>query len=130
MTYFGDPWDAPAFEDAEQVPAPTGAPCDYCEEPIAEDDRGVITTGAARGEDGRPVPKNFFSHLECFLLAVTGPLAHLEGRCGCPSPTATGAVADPDGEKPWREQGREVMAWLENGQRKDSEPDRSGLPGA
>lgn len=80
MNWFGNPWPsaearAPVCEDdAERVPVPVGELCLFCDESIAEDDRGELMgySGGMRAV-----------HIECtFRQSVGGP-AHLLGTCTC-----------------------------------------------
>lgn len=71
MRYFGERWDAPAFDDAVQVDRPVGAVCTPCGEPIAEDDSGTFWG------DGKPV------HIECWLRMGVGGPNHLLRKCSC-----------------------------------------------
>lgn len=77
--FFGERWDAPAFDEAEQVPTPVGAPCGYCERLIMQGEQGTYQIFG--NEDGsaesRPV------HLGCFLRILLGPPHHLLGLCSC-----------------------------------------------
>ena len=69
--YFGERWDAPAFDDALKMPVPVGQQCSHCQEAIAEEDSG---TWYANG----PVV-----HIECWLRVGLGGINHLAGRCTC-----------------------------------------------
>ena len=72
MDWFGENWGAPITEDGLHVETPVGQPCLFCEEPIAEGDRGVIMRWIAEGQWGvRPV------HAECELRDVMGGIEHL-----------------------------------------------------
>lgn len=106
--FFGMRWDAPMLDNAARVATPVGAVCLHCAEPIEDGDQGVMrpylteTDGyAARGE-WRP------AHRECDLRSMVGSVAHLEGRCVCDGGHDTGGTE----EVSWRQQGRDVMAWL------------------
>lgn len=74
--WWGAPWPAEdrrapiCDDDRYRVAVPIGATCLLCEELVDENDRG-ITMG--RGTQ--------IAHAECNLRAVTGNLAHLEGKC-------------------------------------------------
>ena len=80
-TYFGEPWDAPLFDDggAVQLPTPVGRPCLTCGEPVVEGDRGEIMPHL-RVEGGRPVATVEPIHAECGLLDAVG---HEYGICHC-----------------------------------------------
>jgi hypothetical protein len=66
--FFGERWDAPAVEDAVQVPTPVGEVCQYCGEPIAAGDRGWVRA------------PQVWAHTECEMLGIVG---HLYGVCSC-----------------------------------------------
>ena len=51
-------------------------------------------------------------HLECWLRTGLGSIAHLEGRCYC----VTG-VLDEDTGLSHREEGRQVMEWVQRRKR-------------
>lgn len=75
MKVFGEKW---AHEDLETCATPVGEPCLYCEEPIAEGDKGVVMPFT--DESGtREVPE----HRECFMRSIFGSLGHLTGTCSC-----------------------------------------------
>ena len=123
MRVFGAPWDAPAYDDGEQVPTPVGEPCEQCRELIEQGDRGVVIPGAkvidAAGPGrlevragreptaGRWVTVLLPFHLECHLRLSLGSLAHLEGRCSC-----TGAE-EPAVDMTAREEARAVQRHVE-----------------
>lgn len=77
--YFGRRYDAPAYDDSDQVETPVGATCVWCDEAIADDDDGWLN-----GVDQA-------SHRECWLRAVIGGANHITGRCSC-----CGGDQDPD----------------------------------
>lgn len=93
--YFGQWWDAPAYDDATKVETPVGTPCLMCGEEIAEGDSGNYFVGSLEG-----LPQ----HLECWLRSSLGSLEHLQGRCTC--------VAGGREQGSYREQARAVMAWV------------------
>lgn len=100
--YFGERWDAPAFDDAREVPTPVGEICGYCEEAVAEGDSGILMTFLeSLGARQRPV------HIECWLRAALGDICHLDGRCTC-----FDAENGEHDDRPWREQGRATMEWV------------------
>jgi hypothetical protein len=99
--YFGERWDAPAFDDAIEMPTPVGETCGLCEEPVEADDSGTIQQFYAGGVLGpRPV------HIECWLRQGLGSPAHLRGECSC------SGRPEPADDRSWREQGREVMRMI------------------
>ena len=98
--FFGERWDAPAFDDAIQRERPLGSLCGLCEEPIEEGDSGtwqVFGIGDALHAEVRP------EHIECWIRAGLGSPAHLRGECSC------AGHEDEADDRSWREQGREVM---------------------
>lgn len=97
--YFGVKYDAPAWDDAPELPTPVGQKCLLCEEEVLDGESGVIIM--AMGPVGvGPAPQ----HIECFLRSILGSVAHLEGRCIC----SGGTVEDMD-DRPYRVQARETM---------------------
>lgn len=96
QVYFGRRWDAPAFDDAIEIPTPVGQLCLWCGEPIEAGDNGS-TMGSPTGV--QPV------HLECFLRSLLGDVPHLEGRCLC------SGGGDHD-ERPYHEGSRAALEWL------------------
>lgn len=100
--YFGQRWDAPAFDDAIEQEPPVGDTCGQCEESIEQGDSGTWQTFILGGPDDwnpqvRPV------HIECWVRAGLGSPAHLRGQCSC-----AGHEEPPD-DRSWRDQGREVV---------------------
>lgn len=74
--FFGDPWDAPIVDYAHsQGETPVGEKCLYCEEAIAEGDRGWYTAVLSAGE-----PRLAYVHAECEILGISG---HSYGVCSC-----------------------------------------------
>lgn len=113
MQFFGEPWDMPALDDAEQVPTPVGQACvSPCGELIAEGEQGILIPGIVEGPMGAPIPKMVAFHRECWIRNVIGSFDHLEGRCSCVRSGQLGGDEE-RGEENWREQGRQTMAWLE-----------------
>lgn len=102
--YFGVRWDAPAFEDAIEVPTPVGEACLMCQEPVDEGESGVLTPYLGDLENG---PDLRAVHIECWLRSLLGSVAHLEGRCTC----FGGSIQDYD-DRPYRVVARETMAWI------------------
>lgn len=79
MGWFGTRWDAPAFEDAPEVPVPFGAECLGCSELIEADDAGITMPYITHDMQAR----RGAYHLECHLRSILGSVAHLEHRCSC-----------------------------------------------
>ena len=105
LQFFGQRWDAPAFESAVEVPVPVGQTCLFCPEPIGSDDSGVVTPYIdERGKaSASPI------HIECHIRSIVGSVAHLEGRCSC----VTGRGSDDHTNTSWRQQGRDTITWLQ-----------------
>jgi hypothetical protein len=102
LRYFGEWWDAPAYDDAVLVETPVGVACMSCREPIEQGDSGNLMAYAELdGSTGGIV------HLECWLRMGLGSVAHLTGRCSC-----SGVGEEPQGSL--REQGRAVRAYVED----------------
>lgn len=94
--YFGRLWDAPAFDDATEIPTPTGEDCGWCDEPIGPDDSGTMMSFP----DGlRP------AHIECWLRSALGDVYHLRGECSC-------SGGDGHDERPYREASRASVQWM------------------
>jgi len=83
MKWFGASWGAPFCEADEHIETPVGETCVHCDEPIAENDQGIVYANG-------PI-----AHLNCFLRGIHGSLAHIEKRCSCYVPGAT--CTDPEG---------------------------------
>jgi len=73
MRWFGPAPFSRLCDEVPHVPTPVGAPCVYCEEPIAPDERGYFYVGAP------PPPV----HYECFVRQIVGSVAHQQHRCSC-----------------------------------------------
>lgn len=73
MRWFGHPYDAPAWDQMDQVGIPVGQPCADCTIPITTDDDGISIPDAV---SGRYLPE----HLACFIAAILGPDAPLPRR--------------------------------------------------
>jgi hypothetical protein len=97
MNWFGE-WSGPYCEPDGKIPPPVGKVCEWCGEPIAATDSGVVYANG-------PV-----SHRECFRRAVLGSIAHLERKCSCSVPGST--ENDPPGMSR-REAARLVDKWVE-----------------
>lgn len=96
--FFGERWDAPAFDDAIQRPTPVGETCGLCTEAIDEDDAGTWQTFIEL--DGASVKP---MHIECWLRQGLGSPAHLRGECSC------SGGPEPEDNRSYRDQGREVI---------------------
>ena len=123
FAYFGEKWDAPAWDDGVLVPTPVGERCALCEEPVEAGDSGVRNMTLREAKPGQEanvlmgsgtaaVWRSEPMHLECFLRSVRGSIAHLEGRC------SRHGGAEPEApELSLREDARAVLAWLRNEKR-------------
>lgn len=61
VRWFGPPWSANVNETCEQVPAPVGEICMYCNEAIKKGERGVAMVHTDNhGSQYRPM------HIDCF----------------------------------------------------------------
>ena len=69
MKYFGP--ECSRKEGEEQVPAPVGQPCIWCDEPIGALDMGTIDNGGS------------ITHYECLMRSVLGSSGHQLGNCFC-----------------------------------------------
>lgn len=87
--YFGEPWDAPALDDATWVPTPVGEQCEICHEAIVSGDRGWIR-GAVRTVSGLLAASTAVLHAECEVLTIVG---HSVGVCFCTGYGHTRAAA-------------------------------------
>jgi len=66
MKWFGESWHAPVCEPDEHIETPVGEDCGYCDEPIAEGDRGLRMPFV-----GDPSEKGYMNaHQMCLLRAV------------------------------------------------------------
>jgi hypothetical protein len=81
MKWFGVSWGALVCEEATHVDIQSilGTPCAYCEEPIAEGDRGFVVPYYASNEGPAHLPH----HLECFIRGIAGSVAHQMRQCSC-----------------------------------------------
>lgn len=100
MKFFGERWDAPAFDDAEEVPTPVGSSCLTCGEPILMGESGITMPAYLNG--GVSIEP---MHIECHLRQMLGCVAHLEERCSCHGGD------EHDGFD--REAARAVMRWVQ-----------------
>lgn len=105
--YFGERWDAPAFDDAIQMPVPTGDRCLYCEIEITHEDSGTFQHYWEPGSDPklmRPV------HIECWFRSGMGSPAHMRGECSC------FGKEEPEDPRSFYEQGKESIAIFKRGE--------------
>jgi hypothetical protein len=79
--FFGERWDAPIVDDAEQVLTPVGLPCYDCGHAIEANDQGFLRPYVSQGDlDGtfkaelRPI------HRGCDMAGSAG---HVFGVCSC-----------------------------------------------
>src|SRR5689334_5673646 len=98
--FFGERWDAPMLDDANEIPTPVGKQCGYCEEVIVEGDSGLLQTFVdLNSATQNPV------HIECLLVAILGDVFHHHRQCSCYG----GSGHD---DRPHRERGRALVAVL------------------
>lgn len=89
MHWFGTAWPAPGWpaavceDERMRVPVPVGEICLYCGEAVSPDDSGIMSGYVEVLPTGEWVSSIRPQHVECFVRAVMGPMAHLEGRCLC-----------------------------------------------
>lgn len=94
VKYQGRWWDAPFTDDAVQADL-SGRDCEYCREPITQDDDAVWQPYV-------------LGHLECHLRSALGDVQHLEGRCIC-----SGGPAERDNSNAtYREEAKATLQWL------------------
>ena len=98
--YFGERWDAPAFDEAVRVDVPVGSVCLFCGETVEVEDSGTFTAYASTSGSSIEAV-----HIECWLRSILGCLSHLRHRCSC-----YGGVAH---EGHTRSDARAVMGWLQ-----------------
>lgn len=67
MKWFGKSWDAPICGDTEHVDTPTDKLCFCCQEPIAENDQGLIIPYLGKTTDTEEP-----WHTRCLLLSIVG----------------------------------------------------------
>jgi hypothetical protein len=77
--YFGPSWTRHLYR-ARRVDTPLGQDCYLCEEPIIENDRGLIKAVARMGDDGQPYGAIKPVHIECDALPIIG---HTVDICPC-----------------------------------------------
>lgn len=105
QNFFGERWDAPAFDDATEIPTPVGERCLDCDELIAEGDSGTMTPAIIKTEDGYGSEIRA-QHIECHLRHFLGSPAHIMGQCSC------SGGEEPEDSRTWREQGLESIRLL------------------
>jgi hypothetical protein len=74
--FFGERWNAPIVDHAQQASTPVGVPCYQCERPIQEDDQGSIRPLITE----KALAKDLASHRGCDMPTTIG---HLFGLCSC-----------------------------------------------
>lgn len=80
LIYFGPAWSDAMLRRARRVETPEGQDCFLCEEPIVENDRGLLRAVARLGSDEKPFGKIEPVHVECDYLPIIG---HAVGVCFC-----------------------------------------------
>lgn len=101
--YFGDPWDAPAWDDAPKVDTPVGGQCTHCSDLIEAGGSGVMVWTIRVSRYGYEP-----THLECHMRAALGALEHVKAL-------DAGEVLDCSGghdESDWRNEGRKIIEYL------------------
>jgi len=89
VKWFGDPWPTDELRASvcespnDRVGTPEGERCLWCEEPIAENDRGIIMPCIVLGLDGNPKSELRPCHVECNVRQVVGSMNHINGNCLC-----------------------------------------------
>jgi len=106
--YFGQWWDAPAFDDAIEKDRPVGETCGMCQESIEEADSGTWQA-FIEGEPDAWQAQSKPVHIECWLRSGLGSPAHLRGQCAC------AGNEEPPEDRSYREQGREVIRMIREG---------------
>lgn len=108
--WFGEPWPSESMRaevcssEDQRVQVPTHKSCLYCDEPIAEGDRGMVMP-AVKTKDRQTYETTLeAAHAECFIRMTVGSLRHLNRTCTCYG----GDDSRPDGMSP-REEAREVF---------------------
>jgi hypothetical protein len=83
----------------------------HCTIEVVEGDRGTFVLVVADAEEpAEAVARREPVHLECAMRAAIGPVSHLEGRCTCATDPVRPRTA-------WRQEGLDVLAWLEKNHR-------------
>jgi hypothetical protein len=86
--YFGDhPW---VHNPPPKIRAPVGLRCQWCDEPIAESDSGVVSP---MGKEEGPCVVSVATHIECAARQVFGSVGHQLKQCPC----VGGTYTDPPG---------------------------------
>lgn len=76
--WFGQAFDAPAWDGMPEVPTPVGKPCLWCQEPIKEGDAGITMPYVQPlGTTTEPF------HVECHIRQALGGVRHLSKECSC-----------------------------------------------
>lgn len=122
IQWFGDPWDSSICYDhehrlrtTERISPPVGARCVACDTPILAGEPGVVT-GYLRTDGtsaGGPL------HRECFVMSITGPLSHIQRRCGCYGGPRT---AEHESDRPCRKEALLVWEYLQRHQNRHTWP--------
>lgn len=104
LVYFGDPWEAPALENAISAETPVGAACHRCGEFINRGDRGYVET-LVHMENDEPAASVTQIHAECRTAEVYGHLLHI---CACTGHLMTRAVARRIWDQLFDDEGRSI----------------------
>lgn len=116
--YFGEDWDAPVTEGAEQVVTPIGEECWSCATLIIEGDQGTYMPSMSMPSIMTAVPV----HRECSLRDVLGGAGHFQDHdYWCVG------LSDPDGGLTPRASALWVWEWVQrNGGQPPPVPTRWG----
>ena len=94
MKWFGKSWGAPICTKESHAETPVGEPCQWCEEPIEEDECGLLIPTVVEWLDDKTAREVFKpTHQECLLREVIGSVGHLQKLCSCYG----GEMEDPPG---------------------------------
>jgi hypothetical protein len=110
MDYFGERWDAPAFDGGQQVPTPAGEACLFCQRVLEDTDSGTFINA----------PLNLTPvHIQCWLRSGLGSIAHLKHECSCYGKPCYGKE-EPGDDRDYYDQGQEVMEFVRSTWRPDA----------
>lgn len=90
VIYFGPAWSPHLLTRSRRVATPLGEKCYLCDEPVVEDDRGLVKAVARMGQDGEPYGDIKPVHVECDMFLLIG---HDVGVCPCTGYPSTRASA-------------------------------------
>jgi len=70
MRWFGEKWDASICNE-ERVDVPVGSPCGGCQNPIKENDQGLMVTQIIRWEGDNAICREVPHHRNCFVAKLS-----------------------------------------------------------